>query len=141
MFTVKVTARNDGSRPVTLEMITSFSLGGVTPYERAVPVIRDGISVFHGKLGKSWRHPRGWQAVVRTAEDGKTALLVAHSFGGPLPGRADIPFAGDWEVAELWPPTAGHTLEIMRAGLRLHLAGEFRAVVVLLKGTTGSHAL
>ena len=62
---------------------------GTAFYRQVRHIIRDGVSAFHGKLSESWRHPEGWQAVVRTA--GEETLAVIHTFGGKLPGKVTLP--------------------------------------------------
>ncbi|KAF1952995.1 glycoside hydrolase [Byssothecium circinans] len=47
-------------------------------YRRAALVIRDGVSRLTGEFGASWRHPTGWQGVVRSASE--RVLVVLHSF-------------------------------------------------------------
>ena len=101
-------------------------------YRRVYPVIRDGHSIFHGDVGESWRHPRGWQAVVRLSKDGRTALLVAHSFAKPFPAEARIPLQGaGWKLVEAWPATSGLAAELRVGQIRLKLRGEFRALVLV----------
>ncbi len=58
-------------------------------YRQVRHIIRDGRSVFHGKTSDSWRHPEGWQAVVRT--DGCETLAVIHTFGGEIPEKITLP--------------------------------------------------
>ena len=62
---------------------------GTDFYRRVRHIIRDGVSSFHGELSESWRHPEGWQAVLRTAGD--ETLAVIHTFGGDLPGQVTLP--------------------------------------------------
>jgi alpha-galactosidase len=59
-------------------------------YAKAAPIIRAGTSRRYGKVGESWRHPRGWQGVVRTSVDGRRALLVLHAFAA-APSNVSIP--------------------------------------------------
>jgi alpha-galactosidase len=56
------------------------------------PVVKHSMSRRFGSLGASWRHPQGWQAVVRTFTDGKQALVVLHAFAA-APLYVEIPFA------------------------------------------------
>lgn len=69
-------------------------------YEEAAPVIRRGRSRIHRQLGHSWRHPKGWQVLVREGLDGAQGqlLVVAHCFDevtGPI--KIDLP-EGDWSI-------------------------------------------
>lgn len=52
---------------------------GLDFYHQAAPVIKNGVSRFHGPAITSYRHPKGWQAVERTGENGKK-LIVLHTF-------------------------------------------------------------
>jgi alpha-galactosidase len=103
-------------------------------YRRVYPIIRDGHSTFHGDIGKSWRHPQGWQAVLRTAKNGKRALLVVHTFGKSFPKSVEIPLPdAGWEVEEAWPAKSGLQSSLKGKSLKLDLSGEFRASVISLQ--------
>jgi len=103
-------------------------------YRRVYPVIRGGRSTFHGATGKSWRHPRGWQAVLRTSENATRALLVAHTFARPFPPSVSIPLSGGrWEMEETWPASHGLAAKLAGSRLQLELNGAFRAVVAVLR--------
>jgi alpha-galactosidase len=103
-------------------------------YRRVYPIIRDGQSTFHGETGKSWRHPQGWQAVLRTAKNGKRALLVAHTFGKAFQKSVQIPLAENgWKIEEIWPEKQGLSATMKGKSLQLDLSGEFRACVVSLR--------
>ncbi|MCC7145117.1 MAG: alpha-galactosidase [Phycisphaeraceae bacterium] len=101
-------------------------------YRRVWPIIKHGFSRRYGETGKSYRYPRGWQAVVRVAENRREALVVAHSFAQPLPECLDLPLpeVGSWRIMEEWGG-AGATLEGVR--LKVPLAGEFDARVLHLR--------
>ena len=62
---------------------------GTEFYRQVRHIIRDGRSAFFGEVSESWRHPEGWQAVVRTA--GNEALAVIHTFGGKFPEKIVLP--------------------------------------------------
>jgi alpha-galactosidase len=110
-----------------------LSVSAMEFYRRVYPIIRDGHSTFHGETGKSWRHPQGWQAVLRTSKNGKRALLVAHTFGKAFPKSVQISLAeSGWKIDETWPATHGIVANLKGKSLRLELAGEFRATVISL---------
>jgi alpha-galactosidase len=96
-------------------------------YQRAAPVIRDGVSQLVERFGPSWRHPTGWQGVVRSTSE--RVLVVLHSFkDSPTTLAVPLPGVG-WRIAEtltLLPVTVrGNTLEATEVS-------EFDAQVVLL---------
>ena len=111
-----------------------LSVSAMELYRRVYPIIRDGHSTFHGETGKSWRHPQGWQAVLRTSKNGKRALLVAHTFGKAFPKSVQIPLAeSGWKIDEAWPEKQGLPTTLKGKSLQLDLTGEFRACVVSLR--------
>lgn len=106
-------------------------------YRRVMPIIRDGVSTFHGEQGPSWRHPRGWQAVARV--HGGRALVVAHSFAKPFAKEVAIPLPGPgWKLEEAWPAKGGLAASVSGGKLKLALNGEFRAAVVVLRRGTST---
>lgn len=58
---------------------------GIAFYKEIAPVIRDGETRFFGELNQSWRHPEGWQGILREGE--REAYALFHTFGGALPER------------------------------------------------------
>ena len=111
-----------------------LSVSAMELYRRVYPIIRDGHSTFHGETGKSWRHPQGWQAVLRNSKNGKRALLVAHTFGKAFPKLAQILLAeSGWKIDEAWPEKQGLSATLKGKSLQLDLPGEFRACVVSLR--------
>jgi alpha-galactosidase len=103
-------------------------------YRRVYPIIRDGHSTFHGETGKNWRHPQGWQAVLRTSKNDKRALLVAHTFGKAFTKSVQIPLTESGsKIEKTWPEKQGLSATLKGKSLKLDLAGEFRACVVSLR--------
>ena len=103
-------------------------------YRRVYPIIRDGESFFYGETGKSWRHPRGWQGVVRVDRSRKRALVVIHTFARPFPQELSIEIPGTgWKIEEVWPPESTHKPRLSRGRLQVSLPGAFSAVVVQLR--------
>ena len=101
-------------------------------YRRAAAVIKHGISRRFGEIGESWRHPRGWQAVLRAGEDGRSALAVLHAFEG-APRDTVVPLGpGDWKIDSAFP---GPQASLEKGALRWAPAGDFTAAVVVLSRT------
>ncbi len=85
-------------------------------HRQAVAIIKDGRSRLCRHLGASYRHPVGWQALCRTAADGRRWLGVVHTFAAAAPAvplRLPLP-DGAWrlEASFYLPPetqiAAGH---------------------------------
>jgi len=102
-------------------------------YRHAVPIIKNGVSRKFGEISSSWRHPCGWQAVIRMAEDGRSALVVAHSFAeGPEEIRVPLPGQGTWQI-EGHLANGDDRSEVIGDTLRSRFKSDFSAQIVLLK--------
>ena len=103
-------------------------------YRRVAPILRDGVSYFHEDKGPSWRHPRGWQAVLRLSSRQDRAVVVAHSFKRPFAKQVEIALPGPgWKLEEAWPAKSGLGASISGSHLQLAFNGEFRAVVAVMR--------
>ncbi|MCU0796752.1 MAG: alpha-galactosidase [Akkermansiaceae bacterium] len=102
-------------------------LEAIRLYRRAAPIIKSGRSRRHGEMGSSWRHPRGWQAVLRTSDG--AAMWVFHAFG-QAPDELVLPFSGGWELEE---SMGDMTWELEQGQLRIRPEGDFSAGVLLFK--------
>ena len=99
---------------------------GIAFYRAVSRIIRDGVSVFHGKTSPSWRHPEGWQAVCRTA--GGETLTVVHTFGGEHPDVVRLPVTGSRILRALC--SEGNTISLAEGMLTVELKAPFEAVAV-----------
>ena len=104
-------------------------------YRKAAPILKRGMSRRFGETGPSWRHPRGWQGVVRTSEDGSAALVVVHAFA-ETPQRVEVslPPGRTWSVTGGFPIAGAGNAEIAGSILRCPIEGPFSARVILLRG-------
>ena len=66
-------------------------------YRKAAPVIKEGKSRRYGPALASWRHPKGWQAMVRTGKN--NALAVIHTFAN-APQTVRFPVPEGYEICE-----------------------------------------
>lgn len=96
-------------------------------YQKSAPVIKHGISRRFGELGASWRHPQGWQAVVRCSDD--MTLVVLHTFAD-APAEISVPLSGEWELTEAF---MDGTAEVSEQTLRVKTGGDFRGAVFLFR--------
>jgi alpha-galactosidase len=96
-------------------------------YAKAAPVIKYGESRRFGTLGESWRHPTGWQALVR--QSGDQVLVVLHTFAD-APAEVSIPLQGDWDIVERFG--AGQAV-VSGQSLRVETASDFSGEVFLLR--------
>lgn len=95
-------------------------------YQKCAPIIKYGTSRRCGVLGNSWRHPQGWQAVVRYSAT--QILVVLHTFAG-APEEVSIPLPGAAELVESFP---GLSATVDGDQLRVKTTGDFTGAVFLL---------
>ncbi|PTX93944.1 hypothetical protein DB345_20440 [Spartobacteria bacterium LR76] len=99
-------------------------------YRQAVPTIKCGVSRLFGETGSSWRHPRGWQAVRRIASDGRSILLVVHTFSA-APAQVSVPIPeGDWRTAGQLP---GLNVSLTNGAAVFEGLGDFQGGALLLQ--------
>jgi alpha-galactosidase len=101
-------------------------------YRIAWPVIKHGTSRRFGTIGPSWRHPTGWQSVVRLGRDGNSALVVTHTFAdSPAEFQTPLPTGKPWMITEQF--SASRTSMAVQGDQLICRAGQpFSASVVLL---------
>ena len=99
---------------------------GTEMFRRVRHIIRDGVSSFHGELSESWRHPEGWQAVVRRAGD--ETLAVIHTFGGKIPDHVELPVDGEKILQVMC--SEGNRVSLEGGKLTVELKAPFEAVAV-----------
>ena len=105
-----------------------------TLYAQAAPTIARGESWHFGSDVLSYRHPEGWQAVIRMAEDGQHLLAVVHGFGRtPRHTEIVLPIGagGDWCVQD----ELANGVRVRHEGTKLRVAFEsdFAAAAVLFR--------
>ena len=98
-------------------------------YRKCAPVIDNGKSRRFGETGKSWRHPQGWQAVVRSSAD--RALVVLHTFAG-APDEIWIKLPAKAEMLESFPATSPTAATVAGGWLHVKTGGDFTGTVFLL---------
>lgn len=100
-------------------------------YGEVAPIIREGSSRRYGAWGASFRHPTGWQAVVRTARDGRSALVVVHSFSA-APETVAFPLpSGQWRVIRAFGIEMASDA-LLAERLEIPLAGDFQGLALHL---------
>lgn len=104
----------------------------IESYQAAAGIIKSGVSRRFGEIGPSWRHPKGWQAMVRTSADRQHALVVFHTFE-QTPAKGEVPLPpGRWEVCDVFPRNQNR---IRSTGKSLQWSGmaAFEGLVVRLR--------
>lgn len=76
---------------------------GIAFYKKIVPIIRDGYTNWFGTEIISYRHPQGWQGILRIGDNGD-AYAVFHIFESKLDNDCiiELPKAYGFEIAEVY---------------------------------------
>ena len=112
---------------------------GIAFYQKAAPVIKDGFSRLYGPKILNYRHPMGWQCLVRTegsVEHEKKAgvLAVFHSFNGEHEGALEVSLPTDREYQiEMVYSDADADISVAKGRITCYIPEDMRAVAVLLK--------
>ncbi len=112
---------------------------GIAFYKKAAPVIKDGLSRLYGPKILNYRHPGGWQCLVRTegsVEHEKKAgvLAVFHSFNGEHEGALEVSLPADREYQiEMVYSDADADISVAKGRITCYIPEDMRAVAVLLK--------
>lgn len=116
-------------RPEQRELVAR----SIALYRAAAPAIARGRTYRHGPDVPAYRHARGWQAVVRVAAGGRTALVVAHTFADPKTRELRVPLPpGKWKiVGEL--TERGHGARVANGEWRWRPGGEWAGCAVVLR--------
>ncbi len=102
---------------------------GIAFYKEIAPVIKKGYTTRYGTDIASYRHPQGWQGILRVGENGAYALF--HGFGGAAGTWAEIPVPADWRIERVYSYEE-EALTLENGMLRLHFDDEKKAVAVRL---------
>lgn len=112
---------------------------GIAFYKKAAPIIKDGYSRLYGPKIISYRHPKGWQCLLRTEgsvehEKKKGLLAVFHSFNGEHDGALEVPLPSDrvYQIEEIYSDTEAD-IHVTDGKLVFHIPEDMRAVAVLAR--------
>lgn len=112
---------------------------GIVFYKKAAPVIKDGYSRLYGPKVLNYRHPTGWQCLVRTGggvehEETDGLLVVFHSFKGEHEGALEVPLPADREYRiEAVYSDAEPDISVSKGKLTCYIPEDMRAVAVFAR--------
>jgi len=76
---------------------------GMQFYQKIAPIIKEGYTYFYGTKIMSYRHPNGWQGILRVGKN-QDAVLILHTFGGEL-SQVRIPLDKKYQISEMYSDT------------------------------------
>lgn len=105
-------------------------------YKLVSPIIKEGTTRRFGSSVNSYRHPKGWQGIMRLSPDGSQMMVVIHAFGGDVPGgiRLPLPAFGHYEIAKVFSDEKAD-VEVGGGVISCQMHQPFSAVCLLLAMT------
>ncbi len=101
-------------------------------YNKVTCIIKYGRSRILGPKILTYRHPEGWQAVVRQKTDNSKVLLLIHTFGGKIPETINIPLpAGKYCINDTFT-VEGVAYTLCRDMFSYSPTGDFECAAFLL---------
>jgi alpha-galactosidase len=109
---------------------------GIDFYHTISEAIKKGFTYWYGPRIKSYRRPKGWQAVLRIAGETRDAYAVVHTFAGEFKEPVDIelPQGYTFELAESYMENQ-EAAALEHNILRISPAGEFQGFALRMKYT------
>jgi alpha-galactosidase len=107
---------------------------GIDFYHKISTAIKKGFTYWYGPAIKSYRHPSGWQGILRIAEETGDAYLVAHTFAGECkePIVIGLPAGYTFELVESFMEDQ-KTASLEHNGIKLSPAGEWQGFAMRMK--------
>ncbi len=104
---------------------------GIAFYKRIAPIIKEGFTYRFGTPITSYRHPLGWQGILRTGENGDAFVLI-HTFGGVLEDCViELPWGMNYTISEIYSDS-DVDITITENGLFYQPSENWKAVAVYL---------
>jgi alpha-galactosidase len=110
---------------------------GIDFYHKISAIIKKGFTYWYGPEIKSYRHPKGWQAVIRISDETTDAYAVIHTFAGECkePIVIDLPKGYTFEPAESYMENQ-EAVSLEHNILKILPADEFQGFALRLKYTS-----
>ena len=104
---------------------------GIAFYRKIASVIKNGFTTRYGTEISSYRHPKGWQGILRTGKDGK-AFALFHGFHEAAGLEVSIPVPDDYRIADVYSYEE-EQLWLADGRLYLRIKEDIRAAAVYLE--------
>ena len=104
---------------------------GIAFYKKIASIIKKGYTTRYGTEISSYRHPKGWQGILRIGEDGK-AFALFHGFLEAAGTEVSIPVPEGYRISEIYSYETEKVL-LEDGRLYLRLTEDMKAVAVLLE--------
>lgn len=75
---------------------------GIAFYKKIASIIKYGKTYFYGSKIGSYRHPKGWQAIVRESLDMKEAYVLIHGFNQAKGEKVCLDLSKDYDLADCY---------------------------------------
>lgn len=103
---------------------------GIAFYKQIAPIIKKGFTTRYGTEIGSYRHPKGWQGIVREGENGQ-AFVLFHGFAEAAGTEVSVPVPADYEIADVYSYEK-EEVELRNGRVYLRFCEDKKAVAVYL---------
>lgn len=105
----------------------------VSFYNKAAEIIDSRKITRSGPEVKSYRHPAGWQAILKTDEEIKTGFIVFHSFeNSPESLNIKLPIGTSWQIKEIFG-NPDLSVQIHESSCQISGAPDFTGAVIFIE--------
>ncbi|MEH7414477.1 glycoside hydrolase family 36 protein [Neobacillus drentensis] len=103
-------------------------------YKLAAPIIKDGTTYRYGNTVHSYRHPKGWQGIMRTTKDRSQILVILHTFEDNVRESIELPLptSGQYEITHVFSDQS-IPVKVRADHVSCRLEKPYSAVCILLQ--------
>ncbi len=105
---------------------------GISFYEKIAPIIKEGKTYYYGPKISSYRHPKGWQAIVRESLDKRSAYVVIHGFNQAKGEKVYLDIDSDYELTDYYS-FQSENISIKKGRLEYEIPEDMYATCAYLK--------
>lgn len=104
---------------------------GIAFYRKIAPIIKSGFTHRYGSEISSYRHPEGWQGILRVGQDGG-AFAVFHGFARAAGREVSIPLSSHYRIGGVYSYEE-EQIWTEDGSLHLRMTEDWKAVAVRLE--------
>lgn len=108
---------------------------GMIFYQKIAPIIKEGYTYFYGTDIRSYRHPKGWQGILRegiTEEFANEAFIVVHGFNDIVGSRIEVELPYEYTIKEYYS-YCQEDIQIQGRMLRYAFHDDMQAICIRLE--------
>lgn len=105
---------------------------GISFYKKISPIIKDGKTYFYGNKISSYRHPKGWQAILRESLDEKNSYIVIHGFNQAKGVKVQLDVNSHYYIADYYS-YQDEQISLKNGALEYRIPDDMYAICIYLE--------